>query len=120
MNTNSRYHFPGLNPNHLITAGWDAPLTTFFAQVFDSSEDDEDENEPILWLGDEPRQIPNSEMLVKELAEVATIPTPILENLEHDHDQPWSPSPLQLLNRKLYEQLCGASRISSLFCSFNR
>jgi hypothetical protein len=100
MTANSRYHFPGHHPNHLISVGWDAPLTTFFAQIFSS---DEDEDEPILWLGDEPRQIPTLEMLVKEVAEVATIPPDILENLVQDHDQPWSPSPLQLLNRKLYE-----------------
>jgi hypothetical protein len=103
MTTDSRYHFPGLNPNHLISVGWDAPLTTFFAQVFDSSDDDEDKNEPILWLGDEPRQIPTLEMLVKELAPFASIPPDILQNLENDHDQPWSPSPLQLLNRNLFE-----------------
>jgi hypothetical protein len=102
MNTNSRYDFPGHNPNHQISVGWDAPLTTFFTQVFDSSSDD-DEDEPILWLGLEPLQIPTLEMLVQRLAPFASIPTPILENLEHDHDQPWSPSPLQLLNRKLYE-----------------
>jgi hypothetical protein len=102
MNTNSRYDFPGHNPNHQISVGWDAPLTTFFAQVLDSSSDDH-EDEPILWLGLEPMQIPTCEMLIKELAEVATIPPDILQNLENDHDQPWSPSPLQLLNRKLYE-----------------
>lgn len=100
MTNDSRYHFPGLKPNHLISVGWDAPLTTFFAQVFDSSSNDD---EPILWLGLEPMQIPTLEMLVKELAEVATIPPDILQHLEQDHDQPWSPSPLQLLNRKLYE-----------------
>ena len=100
--TASRYEFPGHNPNHQITVGWDAPLTTFFTQVFDSYSEDEDE--PILWLGLEPMQIPTLEMLVQRLAPFASIPPAILQNLQQDHDRPWSPSPLQLLNRKLYEK----------------
>ncbi len=101
MTSDSRYDIPGLKPNHLISVGWDAHLITFYAQVFDSSS--EHQHEPILGIGREPMQIPTLEMLVQQLAPFASIPPTILQNLQQDHDRPWSPSPLQLRNRKLYE-----------------
>jgi hypothetical protein len=103
MSTESRYDIAGNNPKHEISVGWDAPLTTFFAQVFDSDSED-DMDEPVLWLGDEPMQIPTLELLIQRLAPFASIPPDILEKLQKDYDQPWSPSPLQQLNRKLYEK----------------
>ena len=36
----SRYHIPAQDPGLTVIVGWDNPLTTFFAQVFDPSIED--------------------------------------------------------------------------------
>jgi hypothetical protein len=74
--------------------GWDNPLTTFFAQVFEPSIEDEDEAD-ILWLGTMPEAIPTVAALQAQLAGWATIPADIVDRLTRDQQAATPPTPLQ-------------------------
>ena len=77
-----------------MVAGWDNPFTTFFAQVFDPSIEDEDEVD-ILWLGTTPEAIPTVAALQAQLAGWATIPADIVDRLTRDQQAATPPTPLQ-------------------------
>ncbi len=47
----SRYQIPTIHRTHEAFVGWDAPMTTFFAQVFDRNVKDRDE-QLLLWMGE--------------------------------------------------------------------
>jgi hypothetical protein len=53
----SRYSIPAQQPGLTVIVGWDNPLTTFFAQVFDPSIE-EDAAACLLWIGTTPEAIP--------------------------------------------------------------
>jgi hypothetical protein len=100
----SRYNIatPHKPDYKLVVVGWDAPTCSFFFQVWE--EDDQKDEEPILWGGDEPREIPTVEQLQIRVAPYVEIPPEILEQIQSDYDQPWSPSPLQQEARKFFEE----------------
>jgi len=100
----SRYQIPAIHRNHEAFVGWDAPMTTFFAQVFDRNVKDRDE-QLLLWMGDDDRAIPTLQHLQDAIADFATIPTNIIEKLQADNDQPWAASPLQMQHRKFIEDV---------------
>lgn len=96
----SRYNIaiPNKPDYKLVVVGWDAPICSFFFQVWE--EDDEEDEEPIVLGGYEPREIPTIEQLKIRVAPYIEIPPEILEQIQRDYDQPWSPSPLQQEARK--------------------
>jgi hypothetical protein len=49
----SRYSIPAQDPRLQVVVGWDNPLVTLFAQVFDPSIA-EDEEACLLWIGTAP------------------------------------------------------------------
>ena len=53
----SRYSIPAQQPGLTVVVGWDNPLITFFAQVFDPSIKD-DEEACLLWIGTAPTRSP--------------------------------------------------------------
>jgi hypothetical protein len=53
----SRYSIPAQQPGLTVTVGWDNPLCTLFAQVFDPAIED-DEAAYLLWIGTVLREIP--------------------------------------------------------------
>jgi hypothetical protein len=69
----SRYPIPAYDPNYFVVVGWDAPLTTFFAQVEDLTIDDK-QAALLLWIGDSDLAIPTINQLQAEIAPYATIP----------------------------------------------
>jgi hypothetical protein len=69
-------------------------LTTYFAQVFDPSIEDEDETD-ILWLGTMSEAIPTVAALQAQLAGWATIPADIVDRLTRDQQAATPPTPLQ-------------------------
>ena len=76
----SRYSIPALHPGLTVIVGWDNPLVTFFAQVFDPSIE-EDEEACLLWIGTAPEAIPTVAALQAQLAGWATIPPDIVDRL---------------------------------------
>ena len=76
----SRYSIPAQQPGLTVIVGWDNPLTTFFAQVFDPSIE-EDAAACLLWIGNAPEAIPTVAALQAQLAGWAAIPPDIVERL---------------------------------------
>lgn len=73
-----------------ITVGWDRPLCTFFASVFD--EEAENEDEPLIWLGTQWGQYPDAYPFLEVLGKLidehgvtdVVLPNSLLLTLEHD------------------------------------
>jgi hypothetical protein len=89
----SRYSIAAENPALEILVGWDNPMATFFAQVFNPALPERDEC--ILWIGTEPEAITTVEGLQTQLCDYATIPEPIREALQEDYDHRTPPTALQ-------------------------
>jgi hypothetical protein len=105
----SRYPISAIDPKHYVVVGWDSPMASFFAEVIDQTleaaidrgEISEDDADPlILWIGATLGEIPTLEQLQRAIASFATIPNDIVEQLQSDYDQPWSPSPMQQSMRR--------------------
>jgi len=90
----SRYHFPAQDPRFTVVVGWDNPLATFFAQVFDPSIEDDDETD-VLWIGTAPQAISTVAALQVQLAGWATIPAALVARLTRDQQAATPPTPLQ-------------------------
>jgi hypothetical protein len=90
----SRYSLPAQQPGLTVIVGWDHPLTTFFAQVFDPSIE-EDTDACLLWIGTTPEAIPTIAVLQAQLAGWATIPPDIVDRLIRDQHAATPPTPLQ-------------------------
>jgi hypothetical protein len=101
-NTMSRYQIAAIDPKFEVTVGWDAPMTTFFAQVVDRALDEaDDDNALVLWIGDRDMAVPTIDQLIVAIARYATIPADVIEQLQADYDTPWTPSTIQQMNRKM-------------------
>ena len=90
----SRSSIPAQQPGLTVIVGWDNPLTTFFAQVFDPSIE-EDVDACLLWIGTAPEAIPTVAALQAQLTSWATIPPAILDCLTRDQHAATPPTPLQ-------------------------
>ena len=82
------------NPALIVIVGWDNPLVTFFAQVFDPSIE-EDEEADLLWIGTAPQALPAVAALQAQLAGWAMIPADIMDRLTRDQQAATPPTPLQ-------------------------
>ena len=90
----SRYSIPAQQPGLTVTVGWDNPLCTFFAQVFDPSIE-EDADACLLWIGTAPGDISTIAALQAQLTGWATIPPDIVDRLVRDQQAATPPTPLQ-------------------------
>lgn len=101
-----RIRFQGRQPNQSVVVGWDNPLQTYFAQVYDSNVD-EDEN-PVLWLGAMPgREIDSVADLQLKLVEsgyVTCIPLNIQDQLSREKVTASRPTPLQQTVKNMFRQ----------------
>jgi hypothetical protein len=90
----SRYRIPAQDPGLTVIVGWDNPLVTFFAQVFDPSIE-EDAEACLLWIGTAPQAIPTVAALQAQLAGWATISPAIVDHFTRDQQTATPPTPLQ-------------------------
>ena len=90
----SRYHIAAQDPRLTVIVGWDNPLSTLFAQVFDPAIEDDEEAE-ILWIGTMPQEIRTVAALQAQLVGWATIPDAIVACLTRDQQAATPPTPLQ-------------------------
>jgi len=90
----SRYTVPAQDPGLTVIVGWDNPLTTFFAEVFDPSIEEDDEAS-LLWIGTDPQALLTVAALQAQLAGWATIPPAIVDRLIRDQQAATPPTPLQ-------------------------
>ncbi|MDE1905785.1 MAG: hypothetical protein KGH75_04975 [Rhodospirillales bacterium] len=99
----SRYEFQGRDARHTIAVGWDNPLQTYFAQVSQPVEDEDEEDPIILWIGaDRPGEILSVEDLASQLAPFADLAPELLAELRADRsekiNQPPTPAQQQAIN----------------------
>ena len=90
----SRSRISAPQPGLTVIVGWDNPLLTFFAQVFDPSIE-EDADACLLWIGTAPGAIPTVAALQAQLTGWATIPPDIVDRLVRDQHAATPPTPLQ-------------------------
>ena len=86
------------NEERQVVVGWDPPLWTFFAQEYDLTiPEDDDERDPVIWwVGYVPYQIPTLEELVDLLtARGHRLSEATARDLCVEADLPWKPGPLQ-------------------------
>jgi hypothetical protein len=79
----SRYQIPTHRPSHSCELGWDPPLATFFAQVFDHDALARD-NPPAVWIGTAYAEVPSAADLARLLAPWAQLDTDLVTRLEQD------------------------------------
>ena len=94
----SRYSFRGKDPRHRITVGWDNPLATYFAQVWDERSIEADE--PEFWVGCELDEVETVERLAELLAAYGEVPPEVLSKLGEDFRNRTAPSRILLLLRR--------------------
>ncbi len=80
----SRHDLVPLNPSHEVVVGWDPPMGTFFAQVFDTAGDEEDGTYEVLWLGTDFHEVLNPAAVIAAVTPFATVPDGLLEQLAHN------------------------------------
>jgi hypothetical protein len=79
--TMSRYAFQGNEPHYTILLGWDRPLETFYAQVWDNRTSSV---HPVLWAGYERSHVTSVPALAEMLRPYGDIPADIRLCLEVD------------------------------------
>lgn len=88
----SRYELRGHEPHIRVVIGWDRPLETYFAQVWDERPDADDgegegsdfEEEPLLWLGCWSGEVRTVEELARHIEPYAKIPPEVRAALCRD------------------------------------
>jgi hypothetical protein len=91
----SRYKFEGNRPEFSIVVGWDNPLGSYFAQVWDGGE--LEEGNLRLWVGAGADKVPTVEALAGLVASYGIIPAEVLARLEADYEERVAPTALQRL-----------------------
>jgi hypothetical protein len=61
--------------------GWDPPLCTFFAQVWDLTVDEDDPTAELLWIGCNPGEIRGPQTVCDAVAEWVTVPADLVGKL---------------------------------------
>jgi hypothetical protein len=97
----SRYNItPRSDPTLEITAGWDAPLSTFFANVIRPVPDDvpfdsDQEDEILLCVGCKPYEYTSPAKIASAISEYADLGDEVIFKMLQDSVQPYKPSAIQ-------------------------
>lgn len=79
----SRHEIRGREPHVAIVVGWDPPLKTYFAQVWDERAEDEEEA-LIAWAGCYAGEVPSVGMLAAALEPFVTLAPELTEQLARE------------------------------------
>jgi hypothetical protein len=80
----SRHGIPARDRRLSVAVGWDNPLQTFFAQVARPEAAEDDDDQMLLWVGTEPREVITVEDLARHLAPFADLPNETAAQLRAD------------------------------------
>ena len=80
----SHHNLTPTNPTHDVVVGWDGPLDTFFAQVIDTTADEESDAREVLWIGTGFCEAPDPATIIAAVAPFATVPAGLLAQLARD------------------------------------
>ena len=79
----SRHMIAAVHLQHTCVVGYDPPLGTFFAQVWDQTSPVA-EDQLIFWVGTAVEEIPTVQMLAIALSAYAVIPPAVCQRLESE------------------------------------
>jgi hypothetical protein len=85
----------GNKRNLRIVVGWDRPLQTYFAQVWDGGK--LEKGNLLLWVGAAPPPVETVEQLAELLAPFGTIPNDVASQLRGEIKEPWDGLTLEKL-----------------------
>lgn len=89
----SRHFVTPRNPHHEVIVGWDAPLGSYFVQVFDTAIDDTAIEAPVAMIGQSLGEIRCVDRILQVAALYATVPEGFRETLLADcRNEPHSPN----------------------------
>jgi hypothetical protein len=97
----SRYEIPIRDSGLSAVVGWDNPLQSFFAQVLKPEITDEDEDNVLLWVGTEPREVITVEDLARHLAPFGDLAPQMAEQLRADRAAKLGQAPTALQQASL-------------------
>lgn len=82
----SRYRLQGYSPSVKVVLGWDRPLSTYFAQVWEVPEGagHHEEGTLLLWLGCSWKEVPTGAGLADALERYAPVPGELADLLHAD------------------------------------
>ena len=80
----SRYTIAPFDPRFEIVVGWDWPMRTYFAQVLDNENPEDDENYARVWIGTSFDEIQTPEELHAAIAAYGNMPDDIIQDLRDD------------------------------------
>jgi hypothetical protein len=99
----SRYTIPAHETRYHVVVGWDAPLATFFGEVWDRTVPGEDDDAAcVLWAGAALSALPTVDALQTCLAVFATIPADVVTQLQQDRI---TTTPRSLLQERMVQML---------------
>ncbi len=70
----SRHELEPHTAGREVVVGWDPPLRTFFAQVFDTTKDEDDQAYELLWIGCTPGEISTAQDALQAVKPFARVP----------------------------------------------
>ena len=91
----SRYKIPADDPCYDVIVGWDDPLETYFAHIFDPTVAEDNDAACVLWEGAALRALPTVDALQASLRAYSTIPPAVRAQLHQDRANTSLRSPLQ-------------------------
>ena len=92
----SRYKVDAIDTQHYaVIVGWDNPIQTFFAQVWDLAKEEKDDEACVFWVGTHAGSVPTVTALAQAISAYAVLPADIATQLERDQASSASPTPLQ-------------------------
>jgi hypothetical protein len=99
----SRYNQDGQYLGQTISFGWDAPLRTFFLNVFQDDGEEEEVTNVVGYDYDQEKNLENFIMMVEEHGGFVT--PEMKAELLADSQKPANPSPLQKQMEQFYKEL---------------
>lgn len=92
----SRHEVKSFNTDQFtVIVGWDNPLQTYFAQVWDAQLKDEDDKGCVFWVGTHLGSVRSVAALAEVISGYALLPEDTMEQLEQDQAETELPTPLQ-------------------------
>jgi len=107
----SRYKVDAIDAQHYaVIVGWDNPIQTFFAQVWDLTQEEKEDEACVFWVGAHAGSVPTVTALAQAISAYAVLPVDMATQLERDQVESEPPTPLQQWVRS---RLTGPARASS-------
>ena len=97
----SRIRIPGKELRYRVVVGWDNPMGTFYAQVYDLETDNG--HEPVMWTDKVIDRVDTIEHLLVQADFIDQLHPKIKEQLNKDRDNSGPITPLQKRVRSIFE-----------------